>query len=514
MNSTSSLLANFSLFIHEFPWLTTILFALSLLPFLLSFWLIPGGFAWRNFSQSKKYPKLPGPFGLPFFGSLPLMGSIPHRKLSEVATRLGATRLMAFSLGNTRMIISSDPETAKDILCGTSFVNRPVKISAKILMFERAIGFAPSGDYWRQIRRIAATHMFAPKRISSLEGVRKNLSDEMIEEIVKEMGSNGLVEMKGILGKSSLCNVVESVFGRSLMSLEGMELRDMVEEGYELIGKFNWVDYFNFGFLDFHGVKRRCHKLSEKVRNLVGLFIGERRKDGDVNEKSDFLSVLLNLPQEDMLSDSDMVAILWEMIFRGTDTVSILLEWIMARMVLHPEMQAKAQDEIRSRVGNNRHVQDTDIPNLPYLQSIVKEVLRMHPPGPLMSWSRLAVEDVHIDKFFIPAGTTAMVNMWAITHDGSIWKDPSVFKPERFIEQDVNVMGTDLRLAPFGAGRRVCPGKALGLTTVHLWLARLLQEFTWSAARPVDLSERLRLSMEMKNPVAYRVVRRNTMNSI
>ncbi|KAI3977856.1 hypothetical protein MKX01_036696 [Papaver californicum] len=477
MNSTS-LLADFLLLINKFSWLTT-LFILSLLPFFLSFWLVRGGFAWRNFNQTKKYLKLRGLFGFPFFGSLPLMGSIPHRKLSKIATRLGATRLMAFSSGNTCMIISSDPETAKDILCGTSFVNRPVKISAKILMFERAIGFAPSGDYWRHIRRIATTHMFASKRISSLEGVRKNLSDKMIEEIVKQMRENGFVEMKVII----------------LMSLKGLELRDLVEEWYELFGKFNWVDYLYFGFLDFHGVKRRCHK----------------RKDGDANEKSDFLSVLLNLPQEDMLSDPDIVAILWEMIFRGTDTVSILMEWIMARMVLHPEIQAKAQEEIYSCVGSDRYVQDTDIANLPYLQSTVKEVLRMHPPGPLLSWSRLATEDVYIGEFFIPAGTTAMVNMWAITHDGSIWKDPLAFKPERFIEQDVNVMGTNLCLAPFGAGRRICPGKALGLTTVHFWLARLLQEFTWSPAKPVDLSERLRLSLEMKNPVVYRVVRRNTM---
>ncbi|GKF61141.1 cytochrome P450 78A5-like protein, partial [Tanacetum coccineum] len=127
------------------------------------------------------------------------------------------------------------------------------------------------------------------------------------------------------------------------------------------------------------------------------------------------------------------------MIFRGTDTVAILLEWIMARMVLHQDIQAKAQDEIDEHVGN-RHVQDSDISKLVYLQAIVKEVLRMHPPGPLLSWARL---------------------------------------PERFIEEEVPVMGSDLRLAPFGSGRRVCPGKSLGLATVHLWLARLLQQYKW-----------------------------------
>jgi len=196
------------------------------------------------------------------------------------------------------------------------------------------------------------------------------------------------------------------------------------------------------------------------------------------------------------------------MVFRGTDTVAILLEWVMARMVLHQDVQKKAREEIDTCIGQNSHVRDSDIANLPYLQAIVKEVLRLHPPGPLLSWARLAVHDVHVDKVLVPAGTTAMVNMWAISHDSSIWEDPWAFKPERFLKEDVSIMGSDLRLAPFGAGRRVCPGRALGLATTHLWLAQLLRHFIWLPAQPVDLSECLRLSMEMKTPLRCLVVRR------
>lgn len=199
------------------------------------------------------------------------------------------------------------------------------------------------------------------------------------------------------------------------------------------------------------------------------------------------------------------------MIFRGTDTVAILLEWILARMVLHPEIQAKAQSEIDSVVGKTRPVTDSDLPNLPYLLAIVKETLRMHPPGPLLSWARLAIHDTNVGGHFIPAGTTAMVNMWAITHDERVWPEPNEFKPERFVEEDVAIMGSDLRLAPFGSGRRVCPGKAMGLATVQLWLAQLLQSFEWVAADGgggVDLAEVLNLSMEMKNPLVCKAVAR------
>ena len=200
---------------------------------------------------------------------------------------------------------------------------------------------------------------------------------------------------------------------------------------------------------------------------------------------------------------------LQEMIFRGTDTVAILLEWIMARMVLHPEIQSKLQLEIDTVTEKSRFVSDSDIPNLPYLQAVVKECLRLHPPGPLLSWARLAIHDVHVGGHFVPAGTTAMVNMWAITHNEMIWSEPDEFKPERFMTEDVSILGSDLRLAPFGSGRRVCPGRAMALATVHLWLAQLLQTFSWVPAETgVDLSECLKMSLEMKAPLVCKAIPR------
>uniref|UniRef100_A0A7N0VK35 Cytochrome P450 n=2 Tax=Kalanchoe fedtschenkoi TaxID=63787 RepID=A0A7N0VK35_KALFE len=504
------LLISFAVLQHT-QW--ALIFSLSfsvLLPAVLNYWLVPGGFAWRN-HQKQYSSKLKGPIGFPLVGNLfDVMCSVAHRRLASLAASCGAVRLMALSFGTTRVIISSHPETAKEILSGSSFSDRPVKESARFLMFERAIGFAPSGDYWRHLRRIAANHMFSPKRILCLETTRIHIADKMLVEVSEEVQQKGFVELKGILQKYSLKNVIESVFGNGLNLEVEEQLGSMVREGYELIGKFNWEDHYPLGFMDFGGVKRRCHKVAMQVKDVVGHIVAERRSHGDYCGKSDFLSALLSLPEEDTLDDSDMFAVLWEMIFRGTDTVAILLEWIMARIVLHPEIQAKAQLELDSCLGGNRKVRDSDLPGLPYLQSIVKEVLRLHPPGPLLSWARLAIHDVSIDKILIPAGTTAMVNMWAITHDPSIWNDPWTFRPERFMEEDVSIMGSDLRLAPFGSGRRVCPGKALGLATVHLWLARLLQEYNWLPAEPVDLSECLNLSLEMKKPVTcYAILRQS-----
>lgn len=200
------------------------------------------------------------------------------------------------------------------------------------------------------------------------------------------------------------------------------------------------------------------------------------------------------------------------MIFRGTDTTALLTEWVMAELVLHPEVQRRLQTNLDCAALGNCTLTDSDVAKLPYLQAVVKETLRLHPPGPLLSWARLSTSDVNLSNgMVVPAHTTAMVNMWAITHDAAVWPDPFDFNPDRFMEADVDVRGGDLRLAPFGAGRRVCPGKNMGLVTVTRWVAELVYRFEWVAepGHPVDLSEALKLSCEMKHPLRSIALPRN-----
>ncbi|URE01821.1 cytochrome P450 [Musa troglodytarum] len=430
------------------PILAVTLIAFSVL------WFFPGGIAW---ALSRAHAcSIPGPSG--FVSAL--SGSAAHRVLAGLANSHKAIDLMAFSVGFTRFVVSSHPDSAKEILQSSAFADRPIKESACELLFHRAMGFAPFGEYWRNLRRISSTHLFSPRRVTAFGERRRAIGEQMVADVRDLMAKNGAVEVKKVLHVGSLNNVMMNVFGRryDFGKGEGSELEGLVKEGYELLGLFNWADHLPLlGWLDLQGVRKRCRSLSKRVNAFVGRIIDDHRvmgriSGGVVDGAGDFVDVLLGLEKEEKLSDADMVAVLW---------------------------------------------------------AIVKESLRMHPPGPLLSWARLAVHDAHVGSHFIPAGTTAMVNMWAITHDESIWAEPNEFRPERFTEEDVNILGSDLRLAPFGAGRRVCPGKAMGLATVHLWLAQLLQSFDWVPADGgVDLSERLRMSLEMEKPLVCRAVPR------
>ncbi|KAJ6908008.1 cytochrome P450 78A7 [Populus alba x Populus x berolinensis] len=474
-----------------------------------------GGIAWKHGRNRKGHRSIPGPRGLPIFGSLfTLSRGLAHRTLASMAWSRANTQLMAFSLGSTPVVVASDPHIAREILTSPSFADRPIKQSAKSLMFSRAIGFAPSGTYWRLLRRIASTHLFSPRRILAHESLRQLECTTMLRNITNEQRLNGFVTLRKHLQFASLNNIMGSVFGKTYDKSQDRqeleELRDMVREGFELLGAFNWCDYLTWlnYFYDPFRIQKRCSELVPRVRKLVKGIIEEHRlgEPGKVGDDGDFVDVLLSLEGEEKLQDDDMVAVLWEMIFRGTDTTALLTEWVMAELVLHTEVQEKLRRELDMAVKDRSlsELTDSEVSKLPYLQAVVKEALRVHPPGPLLSWARLCSSDVQLSNgMVIPADTTAMVNMWAITHDPNVWEDPLEFKPERFIEADVDVRGGDLRLAPFGAGRRVCPGKNLGLVTVTLWVAKLVHHFKWvhDGEHPVDLSEVLKLSCEMKYPL-------------
>ncbi|KAJ7530353.1 hypothetical protein O6H91_14G000200 [Diphasiastrum complanatum] len=476
-------------------------------------WAAPGGPSWGKLHGRSP---IPGPKGWPVLGSLMAMGPLAHRHLAYLAKLHNAQSLMALSFGSTRVIISSKPDVAREILNSSAFADRPLKQSAQQLLFGRAIGFAPQGEYWRGLRRIAANHLFSPKRIAAHEPGRQLETTIMLASIWEDVLENGgAIQLRPYLQTASLNNIMSSVFGRrynfdpNYEDQTAEDLHGMVREGFELLGAFNWADHLP-ALQDFdpQRIHQRCAKLVPRVYAFVQNIIDEHRwRSNKDTVESDFVDVLLSLEGEVKLNDADIVAVLWEMIFRGTDTTAILTEWIMAELVLHPDMQMRAQEELDSVVGKFRSVQEADILKMPYLQAIVKETLRMHPPGPLLSWARLSTHDVTVAGHYVPKGTTAMVNMWSITHDPFVWSNPQVFNPERFMTchggEDIDVRGNDLRLAPFGAGRRVCPGRALGLATVQLWLARLLHHYRWlpSNEHPVNLSEVLKLSCEMASPL-------------
>lgn len=164
------------------------------------------------------------------------------------------------------------------------------------------------------------------------------------------------------------------------------------------------------------------------------------------------------------------------MIIAGSDTTAVSSDWTIAELLRQPKLMKKLQDELDAVVGKDRLMRESDIPNLPYLQCVIKESLRLHPPAPL-GIPHCSIQPTTVAGYEIPAKTTALINLWAINRDPKNWKDPLQFIPERFEKLDVSVFGQDFSLLPFSAGRRGCSGMLLGLTMVQLIVGTLCHSF-------------------------------------
>jgi len=283
-----------------------------------------GGLAWRNGKNQMGRVPIPGPKGVPFFGLLfSLNHALPHRTLTSMASTLSATKLMAFSLGSSPVVVTSHPHVAREILNSPHFADRPVKQSAKSLMFNRAIGFAPNGAYWRLLRRVASTHLFSPRRILAHEPGRLLDCAAMLHAIAREQSKNGFVCLRKHLQDAALNNVMGTVFGRRYNDkdecdnrCEIEEVRDMVREGFDILGAFNWSDYVPWisFFYDPLRVRERCSVLAPRVKKFVKRILEEHRMMApfkELSDDSDFVDVLLSLEGDDKLEDDDIIAVLW-----------------------------------------------------------------------------------------------------------------------------------------------------------------------------------------------------------
>jgi cytochrome P450 family 78 subfamily A len=290
----------------------------------LFYWAHPGGPAWGKYWRARGArptpSPIPGPKGLPVVGSLGLMSGLAHCSLAdEAARRPGAKRLMALSLGPVRAVVTSHPGVAKEILDNPAFAARPVNHAAYGLMFHRSIGFAEHGPYWRALRRVAAGHLFGPRQVDAFAPYRARVGDGIVAAL-RGAGSGAVVRVRGVLRRASLYYIMRFVFGKEydvsstapVGNKEVRELLEMVREGYELLGKENWCDYFpGLAPLDPQGVAARCAELMPRVNRFVHGIIQDHRAKANVGEARDFVDILLSLQESEGLSDVDISAVLW-----------------------------------------------------------------------------------------------------------------------------------------------------------------------------------------------------------
>lgn len=153
----------------------------------------------------------------------------------------------------------------------------------------------------------------------------------------------------------------------------------------------------------------------------------------------------------------------------------------MTELIRHPDKMSKAKAQLRAVVGDKTLIEDSDISRLPYLQAVIKESFRLHPPVPL-AFVRSLDQDTEIGGYCIPKGTLMMCNIWSMSRDPSVWPNPESFEPERFLDMKTDSEGHSFPVVGFGAGKRVCPAKPLAQRMLHTMVGALIHNFDWEFA--------------------------------
>lgn len=201
-------------------------------------------------------------------------------------------------------------------------------------------------------------------------------------------------------------------------------------------------------------------------------------------------------------SDEQINQLIAELLTAASDTSSSTIEWAMAELIRNADTMNRLRAELALVIGEDT-IKDSHLHHLPYLQACVKEILRLHPPGPLLLPHR-AVESCEVMGYNIPKDTQVLVNMWAVGRDPTAWDDPLSFKPERFVGSRLDFKGNDFQYVPFGGGRRICGGLILAARQIPLVLGSLVHSFDWVVPGDVDLlrmdmREKLNLTMRKKH---------------
>lgn len=523
----------FDMYFHEFVRTLSLSAATGLGILAFVYWILNKGR--RN---GRRLP--PGPYPWPIIGNLHQLRLPVHRALKELADKYGP--IMFLRLGSVPAVVVSSSEMVQHFLKTHDliFCSRPATAAGKYFAYNfQGVIFAPYGDYWRQTRKICVTELLTAKRVESFKNVREEELCVMIRSIWEESQSGAMAVNVSKAFSTLTSNIIWRIlaskkFSDQDLGADGKGFRDLVLEAGTTAGAFNIGDFIPYlDWLDLQGINRRMEKAS-KIFDAFAEKIIEDHLDccrskapatsnapapakAETEQVKDFVDVLLDIVQSDKMdtkiTPETMKAMIFDMFTAGTESTANTLEWAMCELLRHPLAMKRLQEEIEWVVGKDRTVKESDLVSLKYLQCVVKETLRLYPGGPL-ALPHESVEAVTVEGYYIPKKTMLLVNVWAIGRDPKVWGiDASEFKPERFMEElgghlHDNVMdltGTqDLRMLPFGAGRRGCPGSSMAILMISLALAQLLHIFDWSVEGDpsnLDTTEACGASMRREIPL-------------
>ncbi|KAL5723045.1 unspecific monooxygenase [Ranunculus cassubicifolius] len=347
------------------------------------------------FSSKAQLP--PSPSGLPIIGHLHLLNKTPHQSFHKLCTRYGP--LIYLRLGSVLCIVASSPQLVKELLVtnGLAFSSRPINIAVQLTSYDgRGFSFAPYGPYWKFMKKFVVMELLGERNLARMQYIRIDEISQLLLLLLNKASSHETVNLSAEVSK-----VANNIISRMMLSIklsgedeQAKEMRKLAQEMTGIVIHFNSSDFIgclrNF---DLHGIKKMAKSIHSRYDSLLEKIMKERAENK--TENKDFLDMLLDISEDTnakiRLSRENIKAFMIDFLTAATDTSGASFEWAMSELINNPTILEGAKEEIDSVVGKKRLVKESDIPNLPYLQAILKETLRLHPPNQSIKGNRLKI---------------------------------------------------------------------------------------------------------------------------
>ncbi|KAA0042853.1 7-ethoxycoumarin O-deethylase-like [Cucumis melo var. makuwa] len=454
----------------------------------------------------------PGPCGLPLVGYLPFLSGNPHHKLTHLAKIYGP--VYKLRLGPKLCIVLNSPASVKEAFHHqeTLFPNRDTTVCALLSGYGGSgIVFAQDEGDWKKLRKIFTRKMISKSNLDASYFVRRQEVRKVIKGVFESVGTQ--IDIGKVSFHATMKSVLAMTWGDSgrLMGEDGVGLeekfREMMDELMVLLGSPNVSDVFPvLGRFDLQGIGRRTKKVMGVLDGILNFAIEEQRKmggKGNGEGKGGYLQLLLELQDNEdnseCITNDQLKALLLDIVIGGTETTATTIEWTMAELMQHPNTIKKVKEELKKVIGLNAAVEEFHFSKLCYLNAVIKETLRLHPPIFLLV-PRSLTSSTTLGGYYIPKDSTLYFNLWAIQRDPKTWDNPSKFMPERFIN---NNNDNAMEFYPFGYGKRSCAGVALAERMLMFILASLLHSFDWELPKDsvIDFKEKFGIVNKKLNPL-------------
>ncbi|XP_010931381.2 trans-cinnamate 4-monooxygenase [Elaeis guineensis] len=458
--------------------------------------------------RGKRFRLPPGPLPVPVFGNWLQVGDdLNHRNLSALARRFG--NILLLRMGQRNLVVVSSPAVAREVLHtqGVEFGSRTRNVVFDIFTGKgQDMVFTVYGEHWRKMRRIMTVPFFTNKVVQQY---RTGWEDEAAR-VVADVKADPKAATEGIVLRKRLQlmmynNMYRIMFDRRFESEADplfLRLRALNGERSRLAQSFeyNYGDFIPILRPFLRGYLKICKEVKERRLQLFKDYFLEERKKLASTKPTDNAGLkcaidhILDAEKKGEINEDNVLYIVENINVAAIETTLWSIEWAIAELVNHPEIQQKLRNELDTALGPGVQVTEPDTQKLPYLQAVIKETLRLRMAIPLLV-PHMNLHDAKLGGYDIPAESKILVNAWWLANNPEHWKKPEEFRPERFLEEEAKVepTGNDFRFLPFGVGRRSCPGIILALPILGITIGRLVQNFELlppAGQKKLDTSEK------------------------